>query len=383
MHPKIAVVGVGWAGFQPQTPGISYKELMFEAATRAYADAGLDPRRDVDSWVSASEDYHEGTSIFDEYIPDQLGAALRPAHTVAADGLHALATGWMLIASGVARVVAVEAHSKASDILSLPEITAFALDPVVERPLGIHPVAIAGLEADLAYSRGAFTREDTARVVVKNKGNALKNPRASFAARLSVEDVLAAEPLATPLTVLDEAPRADAAIVLVLASEDVVKALDVDPVWIRGVGWSQDAPSLETREWEEATYAQEAAKRAYRMAAIKDPSAQLDLAEIDDTYSHKELLHMEALGLAPEGEAGYLVAKGYTDLDGELPVNPSGGSLGWGNLLEATGLARAMEVVLQLRGEAGAHQVEGCEQGLAMSWRGLPTASGAVAIFGV
>src|SRR3954471_19933853 len=74
MTVRVGVVGAGWSGFAPTTEGISYKELMFEAARRAYADAELDPRRDVDSWVCASEDFEEGTSIFDEYVPDQLGA---------------------------------------------------------------------------------------------------------------------------------------------------------------------------------------------------------------------------------------------------------------------------------------------------------------------
>ncbi|MFO3796991.1 MAG: acetyl-CoA acetyltransferase, partial [Anaerolineales bacterium] len=90
-------MGVGWSGFRPKTPDLSYKELMYEAAMRAYADAGVDPRRDVDSFVTVAEDFIEGTSIFDEYVPDQLGAALKPVHTITGDGLHGLATGLMLI----------------------------------------------------------------------------------------------------------------------------------------------------------------------------------------------------------------------------------------------------------------------------------------------
>ena len=90
MEPRVAVVGVGHAGFAPVTAGVSYKELMFEAAQRAYHDAGVDPRTEVDSFVCCSEDLLEGTSIFDEYVPDQLGAMQRPVQTVAADGLF----GW-------------------------------------------------------------------------------------------------------------------------------------------------------------------------------------------------------------------------------------------------------------------------------------------------
>ena len=142
---RVGIVATGQVGFTSISPGVSYKELTFEAAMRAYASAGIDPRRDVDSFVCASEDFLEGTSIFDEYVPDQLGAAQRPVQTVAADGLVAVATGVMLIRSGVAEVVACEAHSKASDIVTLPDILAFALDPVFERPLGVHPWFVAGL----------------------------------------------------------------------------------------------------------------------------------------------------------------------------------------------------------------------------------------------
>src|SRR5437867_11832769 len=113
MSLRIGVTGVGWSGFTPTTAGRSYKELMFEAAAAAYLDAGVDPRTDVDSFVCASEDLEEGTSIFDEYVPDQLGAVQRPVQTVASDGLFAAATAVMLIRSGVATGVAVEAHSKA------------------------------------------------------------------------------------------------------------------------------------------------------------------------------------------------------------------------------------------------------------------------------
>jgi acetyl-CoA C-acetyltransferase len=106
----------------------------------------------------------------------------------------------------------------------------------------------------------------------------------------------------------------------------------------------------------------------------------VDFAEVDDTYAYKELQSLEALGLFSPGEAGELTVEGYTAIDGELPVNVSGGSLGMGHLFDATGLARTLEAVLQLRGEAGKHQIPEVEIGLVQSWRGVPTTSGAVAL---
>jgi acetyl-CoA C-acetyltransferase len=92
MNEPVAIIGVGWSGFRPVTPEVSYKELMYAAAVRAYADAGVDPRKDVESFVTVAEDFHEGTSIFDEYVPDQLGAVLKPVQTIAGDGF----TVWQL-----------------------------------------------------------------------------------------------------------------------------------------------------------------------------------------------------------------------------------------------------------------------------------------------
>jgi acetyl-CoA C-acetyltransferase len=145
MNQRVAIVGVGWTGFRPVTPDQSYKELMYEAATRAYADAGVEPRRDVESFVTVAEDFHEGTSIFDEYVPDQLGAVLKPVHTIGGDGLHGLATAYMLVRTGQFHLVAVEGHSKASNVLTLPEVTAYAQDPVLNRPLRLNTHFVAGL----------------------------------------------------------------------------------------------------------------------------------------------------------------------------------------------------------------------------------------------
>ncbi|NIR00774.1 MAG: acetyl-CoA acetyltransferase [Gemmatimonadales bacterium] len=380
MSERVGIVGVGWAGYRPVTPEVSYKELIYEAAVKAYTDAGVDPRRDVDSFVTVAEDFNEGTSIFDEYTPDQIGAALKPVHTITGDGLHGLAAATMLIRTGQAEVVAVEGHSKASNALTLPEVTAYAQDPILNRPLGLHTDFVAGMEMNRYLFETGTTEEQCAAVVVKNKRNALRNPLAPYGADWTLEDIMAGPPLAWPLNSRQAAEHADGAIVMVLASEARARSLSDRPIWVLGVGWCNGAASLESREWAELPYLQKAAQIAYRQAGVRQPHLTIDFAEIDDTYAYKELQHLEALGLCHPGEAGSLTEEGATEPDGELPVNVSGGSLGMGRLLEATGLTRALEVVLQLRGEAGARQLEDVEIGLAQSWRGVPTTSGAVVL---
>lgn len=376
----MAIVGVGYTRFASISPDLSYKEIVFEAATRAYEDAGVDPRRDIESFVSVSEDFQEGTSIFDEYVPDQMGAALKPVQTIAGDGIHGLATAYMLILSGIADIVAVEGHSKASNVLNPNHVLNYALDPVYNRPLGLNPYYIAGMEMNRYLHETGTKPEQCALVVEKNKRNALDNPVAGHGANVKAGDVLASETMFAPLRRLEVSPSSDGAIVMVLASEERAGALRSLPVWIRGVGWCTDTPGLEERDWGKAGYARLAGDMAYRMADIRSPRREIDLAEVDDTFSYKELQHMEALRLCRTGEAGLLVEEGATRIGGDLPVNSSGGSLGVGHLGDASGLHRVLEVILQLRGAAGKRQLKGVQTGLAQSWRGVAAASGAVII---
>ncbi|MCR4404313.1 MAG: acetyl-CoA acetyltransferase [Candidatus Acetothermia bacterium] len=377
---EVSIVGIGYTSFSPVTPDLSWKELMFEAATRAYADAGIDPRKDVQSFITCAEDYWEGFSIFDEFTPDQLGAALRLMHTVAGDGLLGLANAYMQIKTGLFDIVVVEAHSKISDLLTYEDVLMLAFDPIYEAPLGGHPHYLAGLEMREYLAWTGTTEEECAAVAVKNKWNALRNPLAPYGAAIAREDVLSSPYLFAPLKKLEIAPLVDGAIVLVLAEGELARRLTDKAVLLEGIGWSSESPWVGTR-LPDARYARLAAELAYAQAGITNPIQEIDLAEVDDRFAYKELQHLEALGLARPGEAGQLLLEGAFDLDGQLPVNLSGGSLGMGDAVEAGGLQRALEIILQLRGEAGARQLPDPEVGLAMSWRGLPHGSGAVAIF--
>src|SRR3989475_1329265 len=155
---------------------------MFEAASRAYADAAITPREDVDSFITCAEDYYEGFGIFDEFVPDQLGAARPPTCTVSGDGLQGLANAYMEIQTGLINVAVVAAHSKASDVLTLDGVIEHAFDPIWNKPLGAHPFVVAGLEAD-AYLRGTRTSPKAlGAVVAKNRGNGLRKPLAAYGA---------------------------------------------------------------------------------------------------------------------------------------------------------------------------------------------------------
>jgi acetyl-CoA C-acetyltransferase len=354
---------------------------MFEAAERAYADAGVDPRRDIQSFVCCTEDFWEGNSIADEYMPDQLGAVHRPLCTVSGDGLLGVAQGWMQIATGLADVVAVEAHSKLSEVRTHDAIVRFALDPIWTRAVDVPPVFLAGLEMRRYLHERRNHREACAAVVAKNRGNARQNPLAAYGAHVNPEAVLASPIVADPLKEGEISRPTDGAVVCVLASERLARRA-ARAVFVDGIGWSTAHAPVEDRDFAEASYAAQAARRAYRMADVRRPVREFDLVEIDDTYAYKELQHLEALGLCTPGRAATLTQRGVTSRDGDLPVNVSGGTLGVGHTVEATGLQRLQAAVLQLRGRAGALQLSDVRRALVQSWRGLPTATGAVAVLG-
>ncbi|MEO0025524.1 MAG: acetyl-CoA acetyltransferase [candidate division WOR-3 bacterium] len=380
MKPKVAIIGIGATPFRSITPDVSYKELMYEAAVKAYHDAGIDPRKDVDTFVTCAEDYIEGTSIFDEYVPDQLGAALRPMHTIAGDGLHGIAAAWLQIITGRFDIAVIEAHAKSSNILSPEGIEMCAQDPVYTRPLRLNSLFIAGLEMNLFSHQYHLTSSHLAAVVIKNRNYAIDNPIAGRAAVVTEQDYMNSPYLATPLREMDVARPVDGAVVIVLASEKKARELCKKPVWIKSVGWCNGSYSIESRSWEVPDYVTKAATMAYAGAGISCPTKEIDFAEVDDTFSYKEIQHLLALGLVPEKELPWAVTSGRFALDGDIPVNSSGGALGMGYLYEATGLARLYWAVQQLRGEAGKNQLASCRVGLVQAWRGLPTSSSVVII---
>jgi acetyl-CoA C-acetyltransferase len=378
----VAIVGIGHTDFRSTTPDVSFKEQMFEAALKAYEDAGVNPREDIGSFITGAEDYWEGYSIFDEFVPDQLGAVLRSVCTISGDGLQALITGAMQIETGLFDIVAVEAHSKASDLLSFTGIVTHALDPVYNRSMDVNPFFVAGLEMKKYLSESGNTRNQCAQVVTKNRRNALDNPLAAYPAAMSVDEVLESQSVSDPLTKRDISPLADGAIVFVLASEEKAKELSEYPVWLKGMSWISETPWLESRNWSDALYARKTAEKAFKMAGVSNPSKEIDFLEVDDWFSYKELQHLEAIGLCKKGEAGKLLENGAFNRDGKTPVNVSGGRLGAGNLLEASSLQSVLECALQLRGHAGKRQVEDIDTAVAQSWRGVPTATGSMLVLG-
>jgi len=373
MPNRIGIIGAGYEGFRPLVSDLSTRELMFEAAAKAYEDASIDPRRDVGSFICCTEDLWEGWSIADEMVPDQIGAAGRPLCTVPADAITGLGNAAMHILSGVADVVVLEAHSKAADVLDKEAVENLALEPVMIRPLGAGSDVLAALEMDGFLRNSDYTLGDIDEVLVSSKKKALRNPRASYGANISAEDFEDAEVVSSPLRRLDKAAFAEAGIVLVLASEAWTRRNARDAVYVDGFAWSSSLPWFDGGEFASVGYARDSYMRALERAGAKKGLDAFDIIELDDTYSYKALQHLHSLAGSSAEEQRVMSGSGPA-------LNPSGGSLGAGNLLEASAMHRLLECYLQLKGEAGPGQVRGAERALVQSWRGVPTATGGVAL---
>ena len=368
MPDRVGIVGVGYEGFRPTISDLSTRELMFEAASKAYDDAGVDPRKEIGSFICCTEDLWEGWSITDEMVPDQIGGARRPVCTVPSDGIVGLGHGMMQIRSGIADVISVEAHSKIADVVNKTAVENLASDPVFLRVSGANNDVLAGLEMSAFLNRTGLRRGDCTKAVRLAKEKALKNPRASYGGSLGAREIEASQPLSLPLRAADKAEYAEAAIVIVLARESWIRKNKKEAIFIDGLAWRSTTPWYEGGEVRFSKCARDSFEAAKKQAGLKGGVQSFDVLEIDDTYSYKLLQNLRSIG---DEECASLNRQG---------VNPSGGSLGVGHLIEATGLHRVLECVLQIRGKAGGNQMKRAERALAVSWRGNPSASGAAAI---
>ena len=309
-----------------------------------------------------------------------VGAHLGHEDKVAEDGVNAVYCGMAQVLSGHPEIVLVIAHMKESQAeKSLVENAAF--DPIFMRQLGLDFLSAAALQAKRYMYKYGITAEQCARVAVKNRGNAKNNPFAQEPMDLTVEDVLSSKMLAAPIRKLDTRPISDGACAMILTLEKRAKKLTKKPVWILGASNCYEAHYLGDRDLADCEALTKAAQKAYKMAGIRNPFKEIDVAEISEEFTYQELLWMEGLGFCGRGEGGKLMDSGKTRMGGKLPVNPSGGVLS-GNPNHVAGMARVVEAVLQLRGEAGDRQVDGAKTALAHGVTGICGQHQAVMILG-
>jgi acetyl-CoA C-acetyltransferase len=297
-------------------------------------------------------------------VPDQLGMVRKAVYTINGDFLHGICSAAMQINTGRYKLLVVESYSKASNNLTKDEILHFALDPTYNR-FGVSPHYLAGIEMQQLVETSPYSESDIAEIAARNRTRAMANPLSPYGAKLNTGDVLGSRPIATPVTELMVARPADAAVCVVLGSEETADEYAAKPVYLSGTGWASGNSIIERRDHFASEGTKLAAQMAYEEADCISPEDELDVAYVSDLYAHRQLMHLDALDLSTEF----------------LPfVNCDGGSQGMGDLFECNGGARFYDAVRQIRGEAGPHQVRGAKKALVHGWRGVPTDSCAVVV---
>ena len=362
--PIAQVLGVAQVPMRTRLPQYTYADLLGRVAHGALADAQVDGG-DVDGVILAMSP--TTTLGIDEphfwALSGLPGAArfLGRVHTLASSGLVAFRLACSYVAAKRAKrvlVLAADLADEAPDLIGA--ITALG-DPFAPRAYPQSAITAHAFQASAYMARNRLDERDMAHVIVKNRRNGVDNEYAQLREAVTADDVLASPVLSWPIKRLDASPRSSgAAAVLVGAPEESgphrrVTATGFGSFANHGVAGSRMVPGIDESYFDAADLAA-AARRAYRMAGIGDPTTDLDLAEIYASFGIIELLGIEGLGLTGGRNAARLIGDGHFHRDAKLPVNASGGAT-CGTPISATGLIRIVECALQLRGEAGARQI--------------------------
>lgn len=375
---KTAIIGVAQTKYERRKRDQIFADLVFDVTRAALDDAGL-TIKDIDSVVTVSNDFFDGRTISGMAVGDASGGQDKNISTVSGDGTFGAFYGLMRVLSGYQATLVV-AHYKGSEG-NVKITTNGMFDNIFHRLLGIEAISAAALQANVYMNRYGIREEEFAEVSVKNHGNARNNPFAQLPMKITVKDVMKSRKIAEPLKLLDCCPISDGAAAVIIANEKIAARAKKKPVWIKGVAHCCEDYFLGDRDLANPAALREAAKKAYAMAAIKDPLKEIDVAEVLEPFSYMEPLWLEGLGFCKPGEGGKLIGKGITTMGGKLPVNPSGGALSANPILVA-GLARLIEAALQVRGEAGARQVKKVNTALAHGFNGACGQSHCVWIVG-
>ena len=379
--PDIVLLGGGISRFARDRGDGTPIDWIAEATLDALADAGVEHHALDMSVIGYESEILARQVTMGQVVQDALGLCPKPSVRVEAGGGTAgasLRTAFAYLKGGLARsvlVVGAEACGRLVTSATVREVYALSGDVEFEMAAGGFFMAYYALMMKEHMRLYGTTEEQMALVSVKNHRNACSNPIAAMPMSISVQDVLDSPPVVAPYKRLDCSVLADGAAAIILATPDwaaehATAWRDKPRVFMTGSGCGTERVRLGDRPRPYPGFSQmraksSAAREAYDMAGIDDPLRQLDLAEVADAYTGAELQSYEALGFCPPGESGPQLERGVFDLGGELPVNTSGGLIGQGGPPGAIGLAQAIEVLRQLRGEAPAErQVPNARRGL-------------------
>jgi len=367
MANRCAVVGIGQTKHAAERLDVSIPGLVREAALRALDDAGVG-FEDIDAVVvGKAPDMFEGIMMPELFLADALGAAGKPllrVHTAGSVGGSTAVVAASLIQAGVHERVLTVAFEKQSESNAM-----WALAPKIPFQMPL----VAGAGGYFAPHIREYIRRSGApdhigmKVAVKDRLSALHNPYAHLhLPDISMEQVEASPMLWNPIRFLEACPSSDGACAMVLSSENAATGT---PAWVHGTAVRSEPLGMAGRDEVDPRAGRDCAADVYAQAGIVDPWSELDLAEIYVPFSWFEPMWLENLGFTPAGQGWVPVDKDQTGLDGEFPINPSGGVMS-SNPIGASGMLRFAEAALQVRGMAGEHQIERARRALGHAYGG-------------
>jgi acetyl-CoA C-acetyltransferase len=367
-------VGVGYSapetftGYEESSAG--KEELAQQAVSNALEHAGIGVD-DLDAAVFTSVDGFEGTNRIErtlEAFGQSTNIPLLSVNTGGTGGGSAVKTGFELVSSGMYETVVVYGSSTWDSVIDAQQILNTAAPALYEKPF------IAAAHMGAFYGTGYMeehgaTEEDFARAAAKNYQAAANNPYAHRREPYTVEDVLDSPMVVSPLRLLGTCPVSGGASAIVLTTKDNARSITDTSVRIEDIDTVSNTFLSGYRTYEGFPKLATLAERVYGRTGIDDPLSDLDVAELFNPYIPFEPIEYDALGFCEPGGGPRLLREGTTDLDGELPVNPSGGTIATNPGICAS-VARHCEAALQLMGDAGDRQIEGAERAIAHSWGG-------------
>jgi len=370
MSERCAIVGIGQTKHAARRDDVSIAGLVREAAVRALEDAEM-TWGDIDAVViGKAPDLFEGVMMPELYLADALGASGKPimrVHTAGSVGGSTAIAATSLVQSGIHERVLTVAFEKQSESNAM-----WALTPKIP----FQPPVVAGAGGYFAPHIRAYIERSGApadtgiRVALKDRQNALRNPYAHIKDPSLTYEAIADSPMLwEPVRFHETCPSSDGACAMVLTDERGGDRAPKPAAWVHGTAMRSEPIAFPGRDEVSPRAGQECARAVYREAGISDPRKELDAAEVYVPFSWFEPMWMENLGFAPEGEGWKMTLEGATALDGDMPVNASGGVLS-SNPIGASGMLRFAEAALQVRGLAGEHQVDGARMALGHAYGG-------------
>ncbi len=363
----VAIVGIGSTQFGRAQ--WSLLKMMCEASHEALADAGAGERRPDAVYVAnMGAPRNNKMAGLASALVDRLNLYPAGAETIEngpASGASAVKHGLHAVASGMCDLVLVCGGERMQEVnnFEATEFVSYLSHRYAEYVYGVTLPALAGLFARLYMERHGVRPEHLAMVAIKNHANGAKNPRAHLRIPVTMEGILTGPDahnnnpwIADPLRFFDCCPVSDGASAVLLAPAAMAKEFKPTPVRIAGMGQATDTHAVHERpDPTELTAVRLAAEQAFRMAGLAPKD--IHVAELHDAFTILEIAESEEAGFFPKGQGHKALERGETKIGGRLPINPSGGLKARGHPVGNTGVSQIVELVRQLRGEAGDYQV--------------------------